>query len=337
MHSSRITPLEIPMNTIVRLSRVAAALALVALACAKPDAATTDSSAVRDSMAAPAAVTGPLPASAKIATLEGMKTPESVRYDADQDIYFVSNINGNPSQKDNNGFIAKVSAENPGAPEMFIEGGKNGVTLHAPKGMALVGDTLWVADIDAVRGFNRRTGALVRSIDLSSKGAAFLNDVAAAPDGSVWITDTGIKFDAKGAMSPSGKQQVFRIAGTAITSPIIGDSLGNPNGIAWDGANNRWLMAGFSGKDIVRFTADDHQTFVVASGPGGYDGLEVLPDGRVLVTSWTDSTVSVVEGNALRKLITGVSAPADIGIDTKRMRLALPRFEGNTVEIWALR
>src|SRR5256886_13499427 len=33
----------------------------------------------------------------------------------------------------------------------FIEGGHNGVTLHAPKGLALLGDTLWVADIDVVR------------------------------------------------------------------------------------------------------------------------------------------------------------------------------------------
>lgn len=304
--------------------------------CAKPDAADIDSLAGADSAAQPAA-SGPLPASAKVATIEGFKTPESVRYDADQDVYFVSNIKGNPSQKDNNGFISRVSAENPGAPTMLVEGGRNGATLNAPKGMAIVGDTLWVADIDAVRGFNRRTGASVRNIELRAQGASFLNDVAAAPDGSVWITDTGIKFDAKGAMSPAGRQQVFKIAGSVITKPIIGDSLGNPNGIAWDAASSRWLMNGFSGKDVIRFTEDDHQTFVVASGPGGYDGLEVLPDGRILVTSWADSTVSVIDGTSMRKLITGVGAPADIGIDTKRMRLALPRFEGNTVEIWNLK
>jgi hypothetical protein len=33
------------------------------------------------------------------------------------------------------------------------------VTLHAPRGMSIVGDTLWVADADAVRGFDRRSGA----------------------------------------------------------------------------------------------------------------------------------------------------------------------------------
>lgn len=310
--------------------------ASIAVACARSDTASTADSGTKPDSTAPAAA-GPLPPSAKLATVEGFKTPESVRYDADQDVFFVSNINGNPSQKDNNGFISRFNAENPGTPTVLVEGGRNGVTLNAPKGMAIVGDTLWVADIDAVRGFNRRTGALVRNVDLRSKGASFLNDVAAAPDGAVWITDTGIRFDATGAMSPAGRQQVFRIAGGTVTTPVVGDSLGNPNGLAWDAANRRWLMNGFSGKDIVRFTEDDHQTFIVASGPGGYDGLEVLPDGRVLVTSWADSTVSVIDGTSLRKLITGVAAPADIGVDTKRMHLALPRFEGNTVEIWVLK
>src|SRR2546426_3743544 len=32
--------------------------------------------------------------------------------------------------------------------------------FRSPKGMALNGDTLWVADIDVVRAFNAKTGAL---------------------------------------------------------------------------------------------------------------------------------------------------------------------------------
>ena len=73
------------------------------------------------------------------------------------------------------------------------------MTLNAPKGMAIVGDTLWVADIDAVRGFNRKSGALVANIAVP--GAKFLNDVTAGPDG-LYITDTGIHIGA-GGMTPS--------------------------------------------------------------------------------------------------------------------------------------
>ena len=43
-----------------------------------------------------------------------MNTPESVRYDPELDVFFVSNINGNPSQHDGNGFIAVVRADSTG-------------------------------------------------------------------------------------------------------------------------------------------------------------------------------------------------------------------------------
>ena len=63
------------------------------------------------------------------------------------------------------------------------------MTLNAPKGMALRGDTLFVADIDILRMFNRRTGAPLGGVDVAERGATFLNDVAVGPDGSLYITD----------------------------------------------------------------------------------------------------------------------------------------------------
>ena len=46
----------------------------------------------------------------KIASIEGFSTPESVIWDASQSVWFVSNINGNPSVKDNNGFISRLTS-----------------------------------------------------------------------------------------------------------------------------------------------------------------------------------------------------------------------------------
>src|SRR4051812_20453469 len=118
----------------------------------------------------------------KIGETTDQKTPESVKYDAEQDVFFVSNVNGNPTAKDGNGAITKVRADSLGASQPFIESGKNGVTLNAPKGMAIKGDTLWVADIDAVRSFNKKTGAPIASIDLRGQKATFLNDIAVGGD-----------------------------------------------------------------------------------------------------------------------------------------------------------
>jgi hypothetical protein len=272
----------------------------------------------------------------KLGETSGFNVPESVRYDAELDVFYVSNINGNPSQKDNNGYIARVRADSTGVMTRLVEGGRNGVTLHAPKGMALKGDTLFVADIDALRMFNRRTGAPMGSIELRAQRATFLNDVAAGADG-IYITDTGIVFDAQGGMTHPGVNRVFKVAGRTITEAAKGDSLGNPNGIAWDQTGNRFILAPFGSPDLQSWKPGDATPTKLVSGPGGYDGIEVAANGNIYVSSWTDSTVYVVHGGShMMPLVKNVSAPADIGIDTKRNVLAVPRFNDGKVEYYRL-
>ena len=311
------------------------AVAITSLvACSSGENAATDTTAKAADSAA--AATPAMFASAGAPT-DSMKTPESVRYDADLDAFFVTNINGNPSQKDGNGFIARVDAANTAAMTMFVEGGKNGVTLNAPKGMAIVGDTLWVADIDAVRAFNKRTGAVIANVDLRPMKAEFLNDVVAGPDGSIYVTDSGIRFDASGGMSHPGTDQIFKVTGRKATVAIRGDSLLTaPNGIAWDAANARFVLGPFNARAVSAWKDGDSTVTQIGTGPGGYDGVEVLGDGRILVTSWSDSSVHVISNGAFRKVIGNVEAPADIGIDTKRNVVALPRFNANRVEYFTI-
>src|SRR5256885_9286416 len=102
----------------------------------------------------------------KAASVGGFQTPESVKWDSTQDVYFVSNVNGAPSAKDGNGYITRLGPAGMVMDSAFIKG------LNAPKGMALVHDTLWVADIDQVRGFEARTGAPGGAVSLP--GAVFL-------------------------------------------------------------------------------------------------------------------------------------------------------------------
>lgn len=271
----------------------------------------------------------------KLGETTGFDTPESVRYDAELDVYYVSSINGNPSVKDNNGWIARVRADSTGVVTRLAEGGKNGVTLHAPKGMALRGDTLFVADIDEVRMFNRRTGASLGSVPV--RGATFLNDVAVGPDG-IYITDTGIRFDAQGNVShPPDSDRVFRLAGGRVTVALTGDTLGRPNGIAWDAAGNRFIIAQFGGSALLAWTPGSTTFTTLVSGPGQFDGVEVLANGNMLVSSWADSTVHVVHGGShMMPAIRNVSAPADIGVDSKRNVVAVPRFMDGKVEYYRI-
>ena len=272
----------------------------------------------------------------KVGETTGLNVPESVRYDPELDVYYIANINGNPSNKDNNGFIARVHAESTTVVTMLVEGGKRGVRLNAPKGMALRGDTLFVADIDMLRMFNRRTGEYLGAVSLREQNATFLNDVAIGPDG-VYISDTGILFDAQGGMTHPGVNRIFKVVGTRVTEVAKGDSLMNPNGIAWDASGNRFILAPFGGPNLQALAPGQATTTNLASGPGGYDGIEVLSNGNVLVSSWTDSTVHVVHGGThMMPLIRNVSAPADIGVDTKRNIVAVPRFNDAKVEYYRI-
>jgi sugar lactone lactonase YvrE len=272
----------------------------------------------------------------KVGETTGLNVPESVRYDAELDVFFVASINGNPSQKDNNGSIARVRADSTGVVTMLVEGGKGGARLNAPKGMALRGDTLFVADIDMLRMFNKRTGASLGAVSLTSQNATFLNDVAAGPDG-IYITDTGIAFDAQGQMTHPGVNRIFKVVGTTVTEAARGDSLGNPNGIAWDQAGNRFILAPFGSPNLQTWSPGQATPTTLVAGPGGYDGIEVLSNGNILVSSWTDSTVHIVHGGShMMPLIRNVAAPADIGVDTKRNIVAIPRFNDGKVEYFRI-
>ena len=245
-----------------------AALAIVvaATACSKQESAADTTKA-----AAAGAATATTAVATKIGETANMKTPESARYDPELDVFYVSNINGNPSEHDGNGSIVVVRADSTGVSKVLVESGKNGATLDAPKGIALVGDTLWVTDINHLRAFNRRTGAPVADINLKSMKATFLNDIAVGGDGAIYATDTGLLFDAKGAMTHPGVDQIFKVVGRKATA-ITADSLNGPNGITWDAANGRFVLAP-GGNSVQTWMPGDKKPTTLATGPGQYDGV----------------------------------------------------------------
>src|SRR3989454_10761087 len=48
------------------------------------------------------------PGATRTLTVAGFSPPQSVLHASAQDIYFVSNINGSPTAKDNNGFVSRA-------------------------------------------------------------------------------------------------------------------------------------------------------------------------------------------------------------------------------------
>lgn len=276
-----------------------------------------------------AAMMGPAPI-----VVEGFQTPESVLYDARGDVYLVSNINGNPTAADGNGFISKVSPTGKVIALKWIDGTKPGVTLNAPKGMAIVGDTLYVSDITAVRKFNRVTGQFMGSIDIM--GSTFMNDLAAGRDGSVYASDTGLKPD----FSPSGTDAIYRIDRMGkVTALAKGSELNHPNGVAVR-ADGAVLVVVFAERGEVYALGKDGKRSTVATLPAGQlDGIEIARDGSLLVSSWASSSVYRVtrDGRKATVVVENVKAPADIGYDGKRNRVLIPLFQDNKVQIQTLK
>lgn len=259
---------------------------------------------------------------------ESFDTPESVVHDVADDVYLVSNIHGGPLAKDNNGYIARIDPISGAGERYWIQGGRDGVTLHAPKGMALVGDVLWVADIDVVRKFDRKSGRPVG--ELAIPGAGFLNDVAADAAGTVFVTDTGL--DA--AFAASGTDAIWRIKDGVLTALAKGPELGQPNGIvAKDGG---CYVVSWADGSFYQVDGGGRRTPLAKAPSGGLDGLVrvVAADGAVAyyATSWQSKGVvrfDVTGGCTV--LPTTLEQPADCGYDAVRRLLVIPLFGENRI------
>ena len=303
----------------------------------------TESAAANDAMthatAADGVATGFSVSGARfVRNIIGFQGPESVRYDPELDAFFVSNMTGYGSAKDGNGYIVRLSASTPDSALVIAQGGVNGVTLDAPKGLAIHGDTLWATDISVLRAFDRRTGAPLATIDFAPHGAVQLNDVAVGPDGTLHVTDTGIIMSDKGVIHV-GPDRVYVVGpNRSITVSAEGPQLGRPNGITWDAAGKRWIVISFD-PFVGQVMVDPKgraKPQLIRSGKGQLDGVEALPDGALLFTSWADSSVHLLRDGRDQQIIREVPVAADIGIDTKRNRLAIPLSMLGVVQLWTL-
>ncbi|MEL7834514.1 hypothetical protein [Fodinibius sp. Rm-B-1B1-1] len=259
----------------------------------------------------------------RVLTIQGgLKGPESVQYDSEQDLFFISNFNGDAAA-DSNGFISRAQPDGTIDSLKFITG-TTAHPLHGPRGMTIKGDTLFVADQKGIHGFNRHSGTHISFIDFTDFEPGFLNDIALGPQGQLYVTD-------------SRKPQLYQISGKTVSIAV--DSLSHVNnGIMLDEANQRLVMAAWEdGKTFLTWQPSSNTLDSAGTGLGGnYDGIEPISKNSFIVTSQADSTLQLIKNGSGQIFVNVPGKPADIGVDTKRNRVAVPYIALNRVDIWQL-
>ena len=268
-------------------------------------------------------ITPPISVAPAVAVIGGLHGPESVLYDPAQDVYFISNINGGELAVDGNGFISRVDAKTFATNLKWID------HLDGPKGMTILGDTLYVSDVTAVRRFDRRSGTPRGVIPIP--GATFVNDLT--NDGhSVYMSDTGLAMGPGTKFIRTGTEAIWKITGDRAEKIASGLDLKEPNGLEF--VDGKLLVVSFGADQFYTLSGDGKMTDAVSLPEGELDGVVHLEDGTFLIASWKgDAIYRGARGGPFHPILQAIDAPADIGYDTKRHRLLIPRAFANEVTV----
>jgi hypothetical protein len=181
--------------------------------------------------------------------------------------------------------------------------------------------------------FDRKTGAPKGKIAIP--GATFLNDLATGPDGTVYVSDSGLK-PGKNGFEPTGSDSVYKILkGNRPVKLIADKELGGPNGLAVDDSGV-WVVTTGSG-ELFRVDPSGKKEPGQKLPAGTLDGVVKLSDGTVLVSSWAASAIfRGTPGGSFETIVRDVKSPADIGYDTKRNVILIPLFQLDSVQLQKL-
>ena len=241
-----------------------------------------------------------------------LKVPESVLYSKEGSVLYIANIDGQPAEKDGKGSIGKVGLDGKVIQAEWVTG------LNAPKGMAISGNSLWVADVDRMVEIDIKAGSIKRTVAID--GSEFLNDVTATPDGKIFVSDS------------KGKK-VYQL--TNGSPALYLENLKGPNGLLFHAGSLYVLDNG----SLLK-AGDNKQTQIIAQGmDGSTDGIEAVKGNDFIVSCWTGVIYYVhADGKTEQLLDTREQKvnSADIGYDQANRIVYVPTFFKNNVVAYKL-
>jgi sugar lactone lactonase YvrE len=258
--------------------------------------------------------------------VKGLDAPESALTDPSRGVIYVSNVNGQAGAADGNGYIAKLSADGKMLDQHWVTG------LNAPKGLALHDGKLYAADITKLVVVDTGTGKVVATYD--APGSAFLNDVTAADDGRIFVSDMA-------------KDQIWVLNGPVFELWLQDPALQNPNGLlaapdhlvvaAWGEMNPQ----DFSTKVPGHLKTVDYKTKKITdlgTEPiGNLDGLEADGQGGYLVTDWVKGALYRIDSSGKAQMLMDLDqGSADLHYDPNAKLAIIPIMKDNAVVAYRL-
>ena len=264
----------------------------------------------------------------------GFASPESAFYHAGANAIFVSSINGQILDRDGNGYISRLSPDGTVVAEKWATG------VNAPKGLRSSRGVLHAADIDEVVGFDIVTGKEASRVKVD--GAQFLNDLATAPDGTIYVSDSNL---SKICEVRNGKSSVFVEGADVVEQPnglLVDGSrliLGTIGPAPVPGAARGGAARGpVPGGHLYAFDrASKRRTLVTAQPVGGIDGIELDGSGGLLVTDVLGQRLlRVRKGGDVKVLAKFTAGGADVGHISARRLAIVPFLFSNSVAAYDL-
>lgn len=247
-------------------------------------------------------------------TADILTTCESVCYYDDSKTILASCIDGNPTDKDGNGFIAQLTISGEIIMLKWIEG------LNAPKGMGIVGNKLYVTDIDRIVVIDVANAVIINEFQV--EGARFLNDITISPNGDVYISDMATA-------------KIHRIQKGILETWFTSEEFVNPNGLLYE---DKEILVG-TRNGIYSIRIEDQRLWRLIKDTGSIDGLVADGQGSYIISDWQGKIQLVntekdpiILSNTSDK---GINA-ADIDYIQERNILLVPTFSDNRVMAYEL-
>lgn len=248
--------------------------------------------------------------------IENLDTPESVLYDEQHNVIFISNVDGAPNEKDGKGYISVVSVNGEIENKYWIEG------LNAPKGLARNGNLLYVSDLDTLVEINIDNGKILHRY-IAPK-AKFLNDVAVNNDDSVYVSDMVTNT-------------IYQLKDKKFTVWLQDAALENPNGLLIE---NDDLIIGSWGKMIDGFATNipghlkrvslitkEIESLGNGNPIGNLDGVESDGTGRYYVTDWLNGGLFLIDRTGHAEIILSLEkGSADHEVVLEKSLIIIPKM-----------